>query len=82
LGDPLANTPRVAVQHFLKTPQLCKHLKVGYWRIMSMIRSGKLPEPAKDTSGHYVWGPDDVEAARQALSVDYRRKQHRQAVSA
>jgi hypothetical protein len=45
--------------------------------LQQLIRSGRLRPPAKDASGRYCWTPGDVAAARAALSVDRRRKEHR-----
>jgi hypothetical protein len=61
----------------LKTPQVANLLGVSYWRLMAMLRSGKYPEPGKDSSGHYSWQEADVEAARRALAVDYRSAEQR-----
>jgi hypothetical protein len=53
---------------YLKTPAVARLLGVPYWRLSSLIRWGRIEAPAKDSSGHYVWLPDDVERARQALA--------------
>lgn len=43
------------------------------------LRCGKFPAPAKDAHGFYVWTEADLERARQALAVDRRRKEVRDA---
>jgi hypothetical protein len=40
--------------------------------LMSLVRWEYIPAPAKDSSGDYVWLPEDVERARHALA-DRRR---------
>jgi hypothetical protein len=53
----------------LKTPAAADALGVGYWRLIGLLRSKRLPAPQKDSSGDYVWTPQDVERARQVLAV-------------
>lgn len=56
----------------LKTREVVKLLNTTYHRIMTALRGGKFPSPAKDASGDFVWAKADIERARQALSVDRR----------
>jgi hypothetical protein len=66
----------------LKTPAAVRVLRTTYHRLMGLIRFAKIdPLPARDSSGHYVWGPDDLERARQALQVDLRRRTERQGMA-
>jgi hypothetical protein len=53
---------------YLKTPAVARLLGVPSWRLSSLIRWGRIEAPAKDSSGDYVWLPEDVARARQALA--------------
>ncbi len=52
---------------FFKTPAAADLLGVGYWRLIGLIRSRRLAPPQKDSSGDYLWTPEDIERARQAF---------------
>jgi hypothetical protein len=65
----------------LKTSQAIRSLGTTYYRLISALRCGKLPPPAKDCSGDFIWTPKDIENARRALAVDLRRRK-REAVTA
>lgn len=56
---------------YLKTPAVARLLDVPSWRLSSLIRWGRIEAPAKDSSGDYVWLPDDIERARQALAAQH-----------
>jgi hypothetical protein len=57
----------------LKTPQVAKLLGRSSWWLSSLLRSGKLNPPAeRDSSGHYLWSPADIDAARVAMAIDRR----------
>jgi hypothetical protein len=43
----------------------------------SLLRSGRMPLPAKDSSGQFVWSEEDIANAIAAMKVDRRRKGHR-----
>jgi hypothetical protein len=61
-----------------KTREVARdHLKTSYHRLASLLRNDKIPPPAKDISGDYIWTEADIERARQALATDLRRKEHR-----
>jgi hypothetical protein len=57
---------------FRKTPIVAELLGVGYYRLISLMRSKHLAPPAKDTSGDYVWTDSDIERARRALDREGR----------
>jgi hypothetical protein len=58
-----------------KTRQVLEELQSNYHRLMSAIRGGKIRAPAmRDVSGNFWWTPEEIQAARQALSIDRRRK--------
>ena len=60
--------------HGIKTPVAARVLEVPYHRLISLLRDAKINPPPKDSSGDYVWGEQDLAAARQALA---RRQQRR-----
>ena len=62
----------------LLSRDLARALGVVPDRLYALIRSGRLAEPPRDSSGRYVWPAEAVEQARAALGVDRRRKEHRQ----
>jgi hypothetical protein len=47
-----------------------------------LIRSRKIPPPARDDSGDYCWADADLERARAAMKMDRRRREHRRAAPA
>jgi hypothetical protein len=66
----------------LKTPAAARSIGTTYHRLMGLIRFAKLdPAPDRDSSGHFVWSPEDLDRARQALQIDMRRHKARQGVA-
>jgi hypothetical protein len=59
---------------YLKSRALADQLGITYYRLMELMRSGKLKAPQKDSSGDFVWSEDDVQRAREALAMGRRRK--------
>ena len=59
----------------MKTPIAAEVLSVSEANLHYLIRARKIAAPSKDTSGDYVWSDSNIEAARQALSVDRRRRE-------
>jgi hypothetical protein len=51
----------------LKTSEVAKALGVPTWRLQSLVRWERIPPPARDGSGDWVWWPEDMERARLAL---------------
>ena len=51
---------------FRKTPVAARELGISYWRLIGLLRYGKIDPPGKDTSGDYVWTDADVGRARRA----------------
>jgi hypothetical protein len=44
-------------------------------RVLSeLIRHGRIPRPARDDSGDYIWTEEDIERARIALAARRKRK--------
>lgn len=62
----------------LKTPAAADLLGVSYARLVGLLRARKIRPPAKDSSGDYLWAPPDLDAARDALQIDRRRREVRQ----
>jgi hypothetical protein len=60
---------------FLKTPVVAERLGIGYHLLFGLIRSRRLTPPAKDSSGDYVWTPDDIERVRAALAARADRQE-------
>lgn len=60
---------------YRKTPVAVEEAGTTYTKAMSLIRTRKMAPPAKDSSGDFIWGDEDVERLRQALlSVRRPRK--------
>jgi hypothetical protein len=53
---------------YQKTPAVADALGISYSRLINFLRTRRLNPPQKDTSGDYVWTPEDVERARQVLA--------------
>jgi hypothetical protein len=51
----------------LKTPAAASALGMTYTQLMSLLRYGKIPLPSKDSSGHYIWSAENLEAVRLSL---------------
>lgn len=62
----------------MKTRQAAEVLGTNTAALRAAIERGKIAAPAKDCSGDYVWTVADIATAMAALSVDRRRKEHRQ----
>jgi hypothetical protein len=57
----------------LKTPAAARAIGTTYHRLIGLIRFAKLnPLPLRDSSGHYVWTPADLDRARQAMDINMR----------
>jgi hypothetical protein len=57
-----------------KTPIAAQQLGVRYYVLIGLLRSGHIPPPVKDSSGHFCWADEDIERARQALQRPRQRK--------
>jgi hypothetical protein len=59
--------------HRYKTTAAADHLGIPSYRLVNLLRYRRIPAPAKDTSGDYLWTAQDVERAREALAkIDAR----------
>ena len=64
---------------FLKTPAVARLLGISYHVLRGLIRFDKLdPLPARDSTGDYLWYPEDIDRVRAALAS---RRQQKQLVS-
>jgi hypothetical protein len=63
------------VQQVVLTQDAARIVGVHVTRIWSLLRSGKLQSPAKNSAGDYVWGDEDIVRLRAALKAPRRRKQ-------
>jgi hypothetical protein len=58
---------------FRKTTVAAQELGIPYYRLIGLLRYGKMAAPARDTSGDYLWTDVDLERARQALAAGRRK---------
>jgi hypothetical protein len=64
------------MDHYRKTPVAARELGTTYHRLIGLIRFNKIdPIPARDTSGDFIWGDEDMDRARQALAAARRGKE-------
>jgi hypothetical protein len=54
---------------FRKTPVAAVELGVSYHRLINLVRFRKIPAPARDSSGDFLWSDVDLAHARQALAA-------------
>jgi hypothetical protein len=43
---------------------VARELKVPYHHLFGLIRDGRIPAPARDATGRYLWSPDDLSRGR------------------
>jgi hypothetical protein len=60
---------------YFKTPAAAEHLGTTYHKLIGLLRFRKIKPPQRDSSGDYVWTPEDLERARQALANGQQRKE-------
>jgi hypothetical protein len=65
-----------------KTRRAASLLGIAESHLHYLLRAKKIPPPARDDSGDFVWTDADLERARAALRIDRRRKEHRRAAPA
>jgi predicted site-specific integrase-resolvase len=56
-----------------KTPVAARELGVAATRLHSILRSGKMPLPMRDSSGDFIWTDTDLTEAKRAMTIDRRR---------
>jgi hypothetical protein len=66
---------------YRKTPVAARELGVSYWRLVNLLRSGKLTPPGRDSSGDFIWDDADIERARAALASGRNRQEPARAAS-
>jgi hypothetical protein len=69
---PPTALPAAAPLPFLLTTEVARLLGISYACLMSALRSDRFERPRKDSSGDYVWFPEDVARARKALASPRR----------
>jgi hypothetical protein len=57
---------------YVKTPEAAKSIGVSYHRLINLVRFGKISPPARDSSGDFLWTPDDLQRAREAFEARRR----------
>jgi hypothetical protein len=66
-----------------KSGEVARMLQLpGVYRLLALVSRGAIPAPAKDSANQYLWTDENIEAARQALRIDRRRREHRQPAAA
>lgn len=60
----------------MTTGSLCRRLGITPAMLRGALASRKVAEPPRDETGRFVWSEvdADVEAVRQAVALDLRRK--------
>jgi hypothetical protein len=66
---------------YLKTSAAADLLGIPYYTLAALMRSRRLLPPSKDSSGDYVWTPDDIDRARAALAARRRRRRQPEEVA-
>ena len=51
----------------VKSVDVLRALGCTYSQLVGLLRDAKIPRPAKDSSGDYVWLAEDVQRASEAL---------------
>jgi hypothetical protein len=62
---------------FLLSREVANLLGCTPERLYVAIRTRRLEEPPRDSTGRFIWSPAHVELARTAILVDRRRREHR-----
>jgi hypothetical protein len=65
----VATRRTVTMHEFRKTPVAARMLGISFSRLHSLIRSGKIAAPQKDTSGDFLWSDEDLASARKTLAA-------------
>jgi hypothetical protein len=55
--------------NFWKTPEAARQLGTSYTRLVGLLRYGKIPQPAKDSSGDFLWTEADLDRAREVMAA-------------
>ena len=61
----------------MSTKQVADLIGVAANTLVSGIRNGRFPTPAKNAHGFYDWSEQDVANLRSLLSIDRRKTEHR-----
>jgi hypothetical protein len=60
---------------YVGTRTAARQLDAPIYLLYDLLRRDRLTPPAKTEGGDYLWSPEDIERARQALSQRRRRRQ-------
>ncbi len=52
-----------AIAEIRTSAAVARLLGVPYFRLHYLVRAGKIPEPARDSAGRYLWLPSDISRA-------------------
>lgn len=64
-----------------RTQDVARQVEKPFYTVMYFIRSGRIPEPARDSAGRFCWSQSDIERLKQAIKAG-RRNARRKAVPA
>jgi hypothetical protein len=59
---------------YRKTTAAAAELGERYYTLLNLVRYQKVPAPAKDSSGDFIWSDEDLERARIALRTSRRAR--------
>lgn len=65
----------------VKTTPAARLVGVPVFHLFNWIHYGMLQAPERDSSGHFLWGPQDLQAARELLEARQGRQARRQAAT-
>jgi hypothetical protein len=71
----LSETKTVSAASPLKSPLAARELGITYHQLIGLLRFGKIDPPPRDSSGDYLWFPEDLRHARRALARERPRHQ-------
>lgn len=57
-----------------KSPRAARELDITLHQLRGLLRYRDMVAPQKDESGDYVWTPEDLDRARQALAARAARR--------
>jgi hypothetical protein len=53
----------------MPTMEVARQLGTSYWRLIGLLRSGRMYPPDRDAAGDYRWSRGDVVKARRLLAI-------------
>jgi hypothetical protein len=58
---------------YRKTPRAAREVGIKYFRLIALMRTGRLEPPARDDSGDYVWTEADMKRLRAVLASQAKK---------